>query len=71
MKSYTVAHQDLDKIVVEGRFENFADATIFLSSSIYIDPFIVIDDGTLDLENMPPEEVRKHALQHIEFQMDS
>ena len=68
MKLYNVAHQDQDNIVVEGVFEKYTDAVIFLADSIYIEPFIIVDDGTLNLDNLSPEDAKKFVLKHIEFQ---
>lgn len=66
-RSYKVVHQHCDNIVVEAEFDNFSDAAACLAGSIYMDPFIVVDPGDLDLRTVSPEEARRFAVERIEF----
>lgn len=66
-RSYKVVHQNCDQIVVEAEFDNFTDAAACLACSIYMDPFIVVDKGDLDLHTVTPEEARRFAVERIEF----
>ncbi len=66
-RSYKVVHQNCDQIVIEAEFDNFTDAAACLASSIYMEPFIVVDKGNLDLGNVTPEEARRFAVERIEF----
>lgn len=67
-RSYKVLHQNCDKVVVEAAFDNYSDAVVHLANSIYMEPFIVIDEGGLDFETISPDEARKFAVERIEFQ---
>lgn len=67
IKNYKVVHQNLDQVVVEAEFDNYPDAAIFLANSIFIDPFIVKDDGDMDFGRISPDEARKFAVERIEF----
>ena len=67
MKTYKIVHQDGEKIVVENEYDNYPDAIISLENSIYMEPFIIIDDGTLDVKNMVPDEARHHAIERIQL----
>jgi len=71
MKSYKVIHQHTDRLVVEAEFDNYPDAAIHLAGSIYMEPFIVIDDGDINFETISPDEARKFAIERIEFQSSS
>jgi len=66
-RSYKVVHQNCDQIVIEAEFDNFTDAAACLAGSIYMDPFIVVDKGNLDLGTVTPEEARRFAVERIEF----
>ena len=66
-RSYKVVHQNCDQIVIEAEFDNFTDAAACLASSIYMEPFIVVDKGNLDLGSVTPEEARRLAVERIEF----
>ena len=66
-RSYKVVHQNCDQIVIEAEFDNFTDAAACLASSIYMEPFIVVDKGNLDLGSVTPEEARRFAVERIEF----
>ena len=66
-RSYKVVHQNCDQIVIEAEFDNFTDAAACLASSIYMEPFIVVDKGNLDLGAVTPEEARRFAVERIEF----
>jgi hypothetical protein len=66
-RCYKVVHQNCDHIVVEAEFDNFSDAAACLAGSVYMDPFIVVDRGDLDLGTVSPEEARRHAVERIEF----
>ena len=66
-RSYKVVHQNCDQIVIEAEFDNFTDAAACLASSIFMEPFIVVDKGNLDLGNVTPEEARRFAVERIEF----
>lgn len=68
IKAFTVVHQDRDQIVVEAAFNNYPEAAMFLAGSIYMEPFIVVDETGLDFSNIPPAEARKFAIQSIQFQ---
>lgn len=68
IRSYKVLHQNCDRVVVEAAFDNYSDAVVHLANSIYMEPFIVIDDGDLDFEAISPDEARKFAVERIEFQ---
>lgn len=69
MKSFKVVHQHVDRIVIEAVFDNYPDAAIHLANSIYMEPFIVIDDGDLDFETITPEEARRFAIERIAFKL--
>ena len=43
------------------------DAAIHLAKSIYMEPFIVFDDGDMNFSAISPEEARKFAVERIEF----
>ena len=66
-RSYKVVHQNCDQIVIEAEFDNFTEAAACLASSIYMEPFIVVDKGNLDLGSVTPEEARRFAVERIEF----
>ncbi len=66
-RSYKVVHQNCDRIVIEAEFDNFTDAAACLAGSIYMDPFIVVDRGDVDLHSVSPEEARRFAVERIEF----
>ena len=66
-KSYKVVHQNCDQIIIEAEFDNYPDAAIHLANSIYMEPFIVFDDGDMDFAKISPEEARKFAVERIEF----
>ena len=66
-RSYKVVHQNCEQIVIEAEFDNFTDAAACLASSIYMEPFIVVDKGNLDLGSVTPEEARRLAVERIEF----
>ena len=66
-RSYKVVHQNCDRIVIEAEFDNFTEAAACLASSIYMEPFIVVDQGELDLRSVTPEEARRFAVERIEF----
>lgn len=66
-RSYKVVHQNCDRIVIEAEFDNFTDAAACLAGSIYMDPFIVVDRGDVDLHSATPEEARRLAVERIEF----
>jgi len=66
-KAYNIVHQNEDRIIVENIFDNYPDAIISLENSIYMEPFIIIDDGTLDIENMTPDEAKAFAIERISF----
>ena len=66
-KSYKVVHQNRDEIIVEAEFDNYPDAAIHLANSIYMEPFIVFDDGEMNFSAISPEEARKFAVERIEF----
>ena len=66
-KRYKVVHQNLNHIVVEAEFDNYPDAAIYLANSMFIDPFIVKDDGEMDFGRISPDEARKFAVERIEF----
>ncbi|HEY7841855.1 MAG TPA: hypothetical protein VIC61_09830 [Gammaproteobacteria bacterium] len=66
-KSYKVVHQNRDEIIVEAEFDNYPDAAIHLAKSIYMEPFIVFDDGDMNFSAISPEEARKFAVERIEF----
>lgn len=66
-KSYKVVHQNGDEIIVEAEFDNYPDAAIHLANSIYMEPFIVFDDGDMNFSAISPEEARKFAVERIEF----
>ena len=68
MKSYFVLHEDVDRLVIEAECDNFADAVVHLSNSIYMDPFIVVDDGEVDFERITPAEARRLAIRNIIFE---
>ncbi len=70
-RSYKVVHQDCDQIVIEAEFDNFTEAAACLATSIYMDPFIVVDKGELDLGSVTPEEARRFAVERIEFRAPS
>jgi hypothetical protein len=67
-KAFTVVHQDRDQIVVEAAFSNYPEAAMYLAGSIYMEPFIVVDETGLDFSSIPPAEARKFAIQSIEYQ---
>jgi hypothetical protein len=69
VRSYKVVHQHCDQIVVEAEFDNFTDAAACLADSIYMDPFIVVDEGEVDLGSVTPEEARRFAVERIEFRV--
>jgi hypothetical protein len=66
-RSYKVVHQNCDQIVIEAEFDNFTDAAACLAGSIYMEPFIVVDKGNLDLGSVTPDEARRFAVERIEF----
>ena len=66
-RSYKVVHQNCDHIVIEAEFDNFTDAAACLASSIYMEPFIVVDQGDIDLHSVTPDEARRFAVERIEF----
>ena len=49
------------------RLTNFTDAAACLASSIYMEPFIVVDQGDIDLHSVTPDEARRFAVERIEF----
>ena len=66
-KAYKIVHQNEDKIIIENIFDNYPEAIISLGNSIYMEPFIIIDDGTLDIETMTPDEAKTYAIERISF----
>lgn len=68
-KSFKVVHQDVDRIVIEAVFDNYPDAAVHLANSIYMEPFIVIDEGHLDFRTLTPEEARRCAVERIAFKL--
>lgn len=66
-KSYKVVHQNRDQIIIEAEFDNYPDAAIHLANSIYMEPFIVFDDGAMNFNAISSEEARKFAVERIEF----
>ena len=68
-KSFKVVHQDVDRIVIEAVFDNYPDAAVHLANSIYMEPFIVMDEGDLDFETLTPEEARRFAVERIAFKL--
>ena len=70
-RSYKVVHQNCDQIEIEAEFDNFTEAAACLASSIFMDPFIVVDKGDLDLRSVTPEEARRFAVERIEFRAPS
>ncbi|MBI1732002.1 MAG: hypothetical protein HYR49_04440 [Gammaproteobacteria bacterium] len=68
-RSYKVVHEHCDQIVIDAVFDNFTDAAACLAESIYMDPFIVVDDGAVDLGSATPEEARRFAVERIEFRV--
>ena len=66
-KAYKIVHQNEDQIIIENIFDNYPDAIISLENSIYMEPFIIIDDGTLDIEKMTPDEAKTYAIERISF----
>lgn len=68
-KSFKVVHQDVDRIVIEAVFDNYPDAAMHLANSIYMEPFIVIDDGDMDFGSLTPEEARRFAVERIAFKL--
>lgn len=68
-KSFKVVHQDVDRIVIEAVFDNYPDAAVHLANSIYMEPFIVMDEGDLDFETLTPEVARRFAVERIAFKL--
>ena len=68
-KSFKVVHQDVDRIVIEAAFDNYPDAALHLANSIYMEPFIVMDEGDKDFETLSPEEARRFAVERIAFKL--
>ncbi|MBI2993165.1 MAG: hypothetical protein HYY48_03200 [Gammaproteobacteria bacterium] len=66
-KSFKVVHQHVDRIIIEAAFDNYPDAAVHLANSIFMEPFIVIDEGQLDFGNLTPEEARRFAVERIAF----
>ena len=68
MKSYKVVHEHDEQLIIEAEFDNYPDAAVHLAESIYMEPFIIIDEGEINFESISPEEARKFAIERIEFQ---
>jgi hypothetical protein len=68
MKFYKVVHEHDEQLIVEAEFDNYPDAAVHLAESIYMEPFIIIDEGEINFESISPEEARKFAIERIEFQ---
>ena len=68
-KSFKVVHQHVNQIVIEAAFDNYPDAAVHLANSIYMEPFIVIDEGHLDFGTLTPEEARRFAVERIAFKL--
>lgn len=68
MKTYKVVHEHDEQLIIEAEFDNYPDAAVHLAESIYMEPFIIIDEGEINFENISPEDARKLAIERIEFQ---
>src|SRR5262249_44874484 len=68
--SYKLVHEDAGHLVVEAVFDSLGVALRELGKSKFLDSFVFIDDGNVQLESLSSKEARQHSIQSLNLPID-
>ena len=65
--TYKIVYENAGALAVEAEFESLRDALKYLGDSKFMRPFVIEDDGTLDVLRLSASEARERSIQLLEW----